>query len=227
MTAFLSWVYAQASKVYDWFGNTYYAAKNAVENAWNWAVTQAQNALSAARSYAYNLLMQAQGGITNAISWLQQQVQDIRNGIYEDITAFEDWVAYKLSQVGQFATDVFWAAIDSVRNFAVSIQDGLTWIIENSVNAVYNFISSSFGWVLSFRDDIIRLVDLFSPSMVQSIISFFTGGINTVLSFIANPIDFIFDIITPKFISFLCYVLAWSLGTTNQELPTNPTWKDR
>ncbi len=227
MTTFLSWVYAQAGKVYDWFGNAYYAAKNAVENAWNWAVTQAQNALSAARSYAYDLLRQAQGGITSAINWLQSQVADIRNGIYEDITALQDWVEWKLSQVGNFAVDTFWSAINSVRDFAVSIQSGITWLVQSSVNAVYDFIANSFGWLLSFRDSIINLLNIFTPSFVQSILNFFSSGLNTVLSFIANPLDFIFDIITPKFISFLCYVLAWSLGTTTQDLPSTPTWKGK
>lgn len=227
MTAFLSWVYGQAVKVYDWFGNAYYSAKNAVNNAWNWAVEQAQNALSAARSYAYDLLRQAQGGISSAIEWLQSQIASIRAGIYEDISSLYDWVTWKLSQVGDFAVDAFWSAIDAVRQFAVGIRDELSAFVQSSINAAYNFMSSTFGWILSLRDDLIRLLTVFSPSLVQSIISFFTSGINTVLAFVSNPLDFILDIITPKFISFLCYIIAWSLGTTSSELPNTPTWKGR
>lgn len=225
MTAFLSWVYAQASKVYDWFGDAYYSAKNAVSNAYNWAVQQANVALNAARTYAYNLLQQAQGGINSAISWLQSQVAIIRQGVYEDITNLSDWVEWKLSQVGNFASDVFWSAIDDARSFAASIQNSIYSLIDNVSNALYDYVSNNFGWVLSLRDDLLRLLNVFSPTMVQSIISFFTTGINTVLSFISNPLEFILDIITPKFISFLCYVLAWSLGATNSDLPGNQTWK--
>lgn len=225
MTAFLSWVFAQANKVYDWFGNTYYAAKNAVENAWNWAVSQANAALSAARTYAYNLLQQAQGGITNAIGWLQSQIASIRAGIYEDITALTDWVNWKVSQIGSFASDVFWDAINAANSFIVSIRDEISAWVRGSVQSIYDFIGQSFGWVVDLRDNIIRLLAVLTPNLLQSILNFFTSGINTVLTFIANPLDFILDIITPKFISFLCFVLAWALGTTINELPNKPTWK--
>lgn len=226
MTAFLSWVYSQATKVYDWFGSAYYSAKNAVVNAWNWAVQEAAKALSAARSYAYDLIRQVQGGINSSINWLQSQISELRSGLIEDMTALSDWVEWKISQIGDFTADVFWSAIDDIRSIVYAIRDRATYLVDSAIATVYDFINNSFAWILSLRDDLTRLLSVFSPNLIQSILSFFGGQLNTVLSFIDNPLDFILDIISPKFISFLCYVLAWALGTTASELPHTPTWKD-
>lgn len=227
MTAFLSWVYSQAQKIYDWFGSAYYTLKNAAANAWNWAAARAAEALAAARSYAYNLLAQAQASISSSINWLKVYVANIRTGIYEEIRSLTDWVEWKLSQVGTFAVDVFWSAVDNALSFIQSVRDDLTNLISSSIQWVFDKVSNTYSWLIGLRDKLIGLVSFFTTDRLNSLLGFFTNGLSALTTFIQNPLVFILDVIRDKFISFLCYVLAHALGTTKYDLPNQPTWKDR
>ena len=227
MSTFLSWVYAQASKVYDWFGSAYYTLRNAATNAWNWAVSQANAALDAARSYAYDLLRSAQGGITSAINWLQSQIANIRQGIYEDITALSDWVEWKISQVGTFAVNEFWDAISDVRSFVDNVINGVINLSHTLTDALRNEINYAFGWINNIRSSLLNIIALLTVDKIQVLLSFLGSGLSAIMNFINNPLTFILDVIQPRFISFLCFVIAHALGTTKYDLPNTPTWKDR
>jgi phage-related protein len=226
MTSFLAWVYAQANKVYDWFGSTYYTLKHAAASAWNWAVEQAANAYNAAVNYAYHLLQTVQSGITSSIDWLLGKIADVRNSLLEDISGLFDWVEYKFNSIRDLVVNIvndilggLWGLIDDARNFASLLFDNLlAWVV--------TWVMDNFGWVLNVRDAIFNLLEIFNPSTWNDVIEMLSGWKNTVLKFIENPIDFIFGVIQDKILAFLDYVIGWALGTIKYDLPAGRTWKD-
>jgi hypothetical protein len=225
MTAFLAWVYAQASKVYDWFGSSYQTLRTAAANAWNWAVDRANAAFNAAVNYAYEIMQSVKGGITSSINWILQQIENVRNGLIEDITGLFDWVEYKLSSVRDliveavqnFIGDVG-AWIDDARNLSISLfNDVVAWVQE--------WVWSAFGWIAEIKDRLFEVLSIFDPDNFRALLVTIEKIKSALLTFLDNPVEFILDMIWYDFINFLSFVLAHAMGTTKSELPNTPPWK--
>jgi hypothetical protein len=225
MTAFLSWIYSQAVKVYDWFGAGYYALRNAASSAWEWAVSQAAVAYNAARNYAYQLMLGLDVGIGLFKDYLLSQLRDVRDGLLEDVRGLFEWVEYKLGSLQDLIQSVvntsmegFWNVVDDVRNFA-------TLSIDNAVGYLQTWVDGLVGWVLNIRRSLFDLVSLFNPSRIQEFLILLDQWKRTALVFFDDPLGFIFDVMQEKFLSFLDYVLGWALGTTIYDLPSGKSWK--
>jgi hypothetical protein len=226
MTQFLAWVYTQANKVYDWFGSTYYALKHAAASAWDWAVSQAQNAYNAAVSYAYNLLQSMQGGISSSVDWLLSKIAEIRNGLIEDINAIFDWVESVRNSLVDLIRNTINQAIDWLRTEINSARELSSLLFDNLFAWVITWVMDNFGWVLSVRDGILGLLEIINPSTWADVLEMIFSWKNTLVRLIENPIDFIFGVIQNTILSFLDYVIGWALGTTKYDLPKNQPWKD-
>lgn len=227
MTTFLNWVYAQASKVYDWFSSSYYTLRNNAANAWNWAVSQANAALSAARSYAYDIARQVTGGITSSIDWLKNQLTYLRRDVLDDLTGLYDWVEYKIRQIQSLTVDDVLNWIRSEIRFVYDLFNSAIAYINQQKDYIVSQFISSFGWINDLRSFINNLVNTFTNNLLKNIISFFNLDLSFILALIQNPKGIILDIIQKDFISFLCFILAYGLGTTKYDLPKSPTWKDK
>jgi phage-related protein len=226
MTTFLAWVYAQANKVYDWFGNAYYDLKNAAANAWNWAVSQASAAYTAARNYAYSLLLSVQGGITSSIDWLLNKISEVRNSLLEDIAGLFDWVEYKFNSIRDLVSDVVWDVLGNINEFVNDVRNEIINILNQTSDWLYGWVNDNFGWVNDLRGAITDIINLFSVDVFMMLVNFVTTWRDAILNFFSNPVSFILDVIQDKFIGFMSYVLAWALGTTKYDLPKNQPWKD-
>jgi len=227
MTSFLSWVYNQAAKVYDWFGNSYNTLRNAAANAWNWAVTQANNAYNNAISYAYDLFKSIGNAASLTASWVLSQISNAVDSVSEDIAGLFDWVSYQISLVNSAASRLIYDLLNGVYASIDNIQAGIIGLVDRSIQYVYDWVTSGFGWILDIRDRLLSLLSVFDPSNISLLLNFLSTWLNTIVEFFHDPLGFILGVIQPKIISFLCYVIAWAMGTTLYDLPTSPTWKDR
>lgn len=227
MQSFLSWVYNQAEKVYDWFGDGYYWLRDAAASALDWAVDEASKALSAAQSYAYNLINNIVDDFWNAIDWLTSKFDDLRQGVIDDISSVTDWVTDKMERIGDFTIDLFWSTIDNISRMISDVDSTIRLLIDDTINYIFGWVSDTYDWILNIRDYLFTLIDTFTSSLLSAIIHFFNHQLMKLTDFIDDPVNFIFDIISEKFISFLCYVIALAIGTTKYELPNRPPWKDR
>lgn len=225
MTAFLAWLYTQYNKAYDWFGSGYWTLKNAAANAWNWAVDQARAALSASITYAYNLFNSAAANLVLWVNWLSQKIASVRDGLVEDILALFEWVEYKLSSIDAIIRQAVENAISISVGFISGILDDLRSAIQAGINWVVGWVTDTFSWMLSLRDRLINLVTALPASKLGLLLEFIGKWSNAVITFFTNPLVFILDVIQETFLSFLGYILAWSLGTTKYDLPKSPPWK--
>ena len=225
MTSFLSWVWAQAYKVYIWFGDGFHSLYTAALNAWEWAYDLANEAYVKARQYAYELFQLAGtvAGIT--VEWVLQKIRDARDGLIEDILAIYDWVQYQIDNLRNIYVDFVTGLVNGVKGLIVAARDFTRTLVTNALNYLRDWVNTLFGWVLNLKDRIIQLLSLLTTQRINAIIAFLTNWLNTVITFFQNPLGFILDVIQAVFVSFLCYVLAWSLGTTKYELPKQAPWK--
>jgi hypothetical protein len=226
MTNFLNWVYSQANKIYDWFGTSYYTLKNAAANAWNWAVSQAQAAYNSAVIYVLSVKISILSTITTYVNWLQVKINDLRTNFYEDLIDIFDWVEWKFDQVRDLVNLYVSDAIGNISAVLNNIYDTVLGWIQETFDRLWTRVMDAFGWVLNVRDRIFALLEYISLDKLQILYHFLNTWLQAVILFFQNPLIFILDVIQERFISFLCYLLAWGLGTTKYDLPNKTPWKD-
>lgn len=226
MLEFLAWIWSQAGKVYYWFGENFYWLLNFIFSIpfliASTANTLIQSALANLRGlldYIYGLALAA---YNVAISYGNAIYQYINQRIQEAINF--------LQGVRQSIIDYVNNLIVTVRNgissFVLTVRDNVILFLTGLLNELRTWVTNSFAWVLAIRDRILNLLALLTPQRITAIISFVTTWLQAVIAFFTNPLVFIFDIIQEKFISFLCYVIAWSLGTVKYDLPKKQAWKE-
>lgn len=225
MTAFLSWVFAQAAKVYDWFGNTYYTLKNAAVNAWDWAVSKAQDAYNDAVAYIIGIKQNIYSTIQSNLDWLVSKINDLRSGVIDDLLALYDWLDVKFGQVKGLVTEYVNDALSSLDGLLTSIQNTINALLTNGLNWLWQKVTDTYNWVLVIKSQVLNLLTVVNPAKLQALYLFINTWLNTLTLFFSNPLIFVLDLMQAKFTSFLCYVLAWSLGTTKYELPSKAPWK--
>lgn len=225
MTTFLNWVFAQANKVYDWFGSAYYTLKNAAANAWNWAVDRAREAYQNAINWSYNQLLSVKTTLTGSIAWLQQTVYTIRDGLMDDLSSFIDWVTWKFNTLGDYASSLVNQALSGITSTINWLTNNVQVLIDNAVNWVWSRVMEALDWVISLRDRLLNLVTVFTTDRLSALLAFLSTGLNTITTFFANPVVFILDVIQEHVLGFLAYVIAWSLGSTKTDLPNDRPWR--
>jgi len=226
MTAFLAWVFSQANKVYDWFGDGYHDLKNTVVNTLAWILYYAGQVLTSAYAYAYNLVNKITGDIQNVYDYVTWRINQAWNGLLEDIRGVYDWVEYRLSGINGIVQSILSGIWQSITDFVFSLTNGLHLLINNSIQWIYDFIDNNFGWINDIRGAVLDLLSIFSVDTFVMLANFITQWRDAILSFFSDPVGFIFDVIQGKVLTFLDYVLGWALGAVDNDLDPNPTWKD-
>lgn len=225
MAQFLSWLFGVAGSVYDWFGTEYWTLRNGAANAWNWAVSNAQAALNSAVNYAYAKFQQAEYDISGLFGWVQSQLNNIGQSLAPVIASIEttvtNWFDARLQDVWSFAQSVQLQAQGLVNGLRLDIT---TWV-NGLVPGIISTVSSIFEWVNVIRSNIEALINVFTPDNMQKILKVFGEWWNALTLFLDNPVVFILDLIEPVILDFLSFVIAWALGTTENELPKDATWR--
>jgi len=227
MTAFLAWIYAQAAKVYAWFGVNFSSLYEGASHAWSWASDLANHAYANAINYAYGLYHTLQSLVTNTANYLQTLLNNALRGVSEDITALFDWVEWKISQVTSVSVEFVVDLVNSALRSIASLSTYVDGIFQGAIDYVLRWVNDNFGWVIDLRESVMGIVDVLTPENLRLMLEIIGRWINTIVTFFDNPLTFILDVIQERFVSFLCYILAWSLGTTIYDLPKTPPWKER
>lgn len=225
MTAFLSWIFAQAGKVYDWFGDEYYSLRQAAANAWTWAVQNAQSAYNNAIGYAWQVFQGAENDIHGLYDWVTWQIQNISQQLSPLIQSIEQtvtaWFDARLQDVWTFIQSVQSGIQSTAAQITTNIQAWVNSLIPNIITLATN----AFGWLIPIRVVIEAIASLFNPDNIGKLVKLFGDWWQTLTLFLDNPTGFIFDLLSKDFLSFLSWLLAWALGTTENDLPTQTPWR--
>ena len=225
MTSFLSWVYSQASKVYDWFGASYASLKNAAAHAWEWANDLANNAYYNAINYAWDLFQDVKNAASVSAQWVLQQIRNVTSGIVEDVTALFDWVEYKFSTINSLISSKVNQLLNSVWVGIQNVARSVDLVFDNLRAWSIAWVSDRFGWVLTLRDKITSLIQTFTPAKISELFTTLEKLKTSIMAFLDNPTVFIFDMIQDKILDFLDYVLSWGMGTVKYDLPKERPWR--
>lgn len=225
MTTFLNWVFAQAAKVYDWFGDAYVTLRTAAANAWAWAVSQATAALNAAIAYAYRLAADAYAAAVDFAREVQVTASLWFNAALSYIQGAYDYAAARFNDLVNW----FSGLRTEIYNWAARNIQAIADIVNNLPGQIYDFvirfIQDNFNGLVTMLRPLFDLLSFLDPANIQALFATVEKIKNGVMAFLDNPVQFILDMIWYDFMSFLCFVLAHGLGTVESDLPQNPPWK--
>ena len=215
-----------ADRVIQWFGNQYPDAINFLVNWRGWILYYAgqfitnviidfQNLTDWIRNDLFGWIIHYYNA---AIAW----INSIKEWLYNTIIQVRDWLYGVIQSVLTYAQWVYSQAINWINQQITNVHN----FVQSLINTAITFIQSGFAWLYAIRDNLLQIVSLFTLENIRRFIDFLFRMYPFLVSFMTNPILFLFDILREKFISFLCMVLAYGLGTTIHELPNFNSWKD-
>jgi hypothetical protein len=226
MTQFISWLFAQAVYVYQWFGSNFYYYLQIVSNTWDWIIDQSQKAYNAAIAWAWDKILHFGQDITNLFDWVEYQINLIKAGLMEDMTGLIDWIEYKLDNIKVIDFQWVYDLIDETIRYVQSIPDMLfSWVVAR-VNEIILWVSDNLAWIIDGYQALKDIVSGIQPFTIQAIRSFLENEYSALVDFARNPVAWIFDMLRPYFITFLCFVIAHALGSIKYEITYQEPWRE-
>lgn len=224
MPEFLSWLWDQALKVYDWFGDSYDALREGAAHAWEWASTLAEQAYQRARS----LILQTGDYLQQQIDWTLSYLYYLFSPLLVDVQALKDRVfnavlTWTQTQI-DYLTDLYNRAVTYVNDWVAYYWELTKAWIQARIDEVRRWIDDAYEWVLTIRDQLIALVQTGIATYAQPIYDFFSRLYALVWQFFDDPVKFILDLLWPKIVLYLSFAIAYAMGAAEDTLPPLPPW---
>lgn len=223
----LTFLADQAGKVLAWFGDKFWTLYNGALNAWAWAVDRASKAFTDAVNWAWYQIQNISEDLSGVIDWVQDELGQLQGNVYEwardALGSFQAWAVSWINYLsGQVAA--IGAEVGNVYNQVVA---GVSGWIAAQVEVARRWVSDTFGWILSIRTQVVGLVAALTPDKLAAILDLVNRRAAQIATFFDDPLQFILDVIQPKVLTFLSYVIAYALGSTKYTLPNMPKWRDK
>jgi len=224
MWSFLSWIWGQATKAYALFGYLWDRIKDAAQNAYSWAVNKAAEALSAAKSFAIELQYALRASV---VTWIDS-VRDTLTALIAaarayTLSLYNTAVAYVNTKIAAIPGAVN-TAITAVKAWVINLIDGAEAAIRTWVLAIVGVINAALTQLQGFLPLLGNLQTLLTPARFGRLADLLNRIYFIMAAFVTNPLGFIYSLLRSTFQSFLCFALAYGLGTVESELPPWPQW---
>jgi hypothetical protein len=224
MTEFLSWLWLQAYKVYEWFGWLYEAGRNAALYAYSWAVNKAYEALQNAISFVWTVYGIITSEYNNAVAYLRCLVVSWINAVYDYALNLYNTVIGFVQAVRDHIYNVVSGWIETAKGWILSVVSSWIASLQNLINALVSGLRDSINNLLSYVPFLNNLISLLSPANLSKLIDFFSRMYAWLAAFVSDPLGITYVVIKDTFVTFFCYVMARALGTEQEQLPPPPVW---
>lgn len=221
---FISWLWLQANKVFDWFSESYPTFRDRVGNFWTYLTNLSNsiyntvsNWISTTASNLWGDFLQWLDGVRsdlltlrdNALAWINQAKADITGWVNSII----DSVYYNVSQwFSQAQSDVLGWLSDTNTWFDTVINSVRSWVIE-LINPILP---------LGLRSD--KIIAITDDTIFSKLLHLAQEGYKELVIFIDNPTGYILNKIQDKMLDFIGDVIGYGLGTQEDTLPDRKDW---
>lgn len=224
MWEFLAWLYAQASKVYELLGWLWGKVKDAALYAYKWALDEATKAYNRAVSAARGLFDDALAFANTIKSYASKLVAEVYAWVKPYIESRINTLTGWIDNFIDATIKPLYALYDTIKSWVlVQIDKAMAWI-NPLVESVRQSLMQLINPFLPLLTPIKTLTEIFSPQNRAIFLDMVGSLYATMKLFVSNPLGFIFGIMWGSFVNFLCFALAYALGTTKYTLPPLPVW---
>lgn len=220
----LQWLIDRASRVYDWFSDFYWTAKDRITNFWTYVTNKAiewyNNLRLTVVDWINTVYRYISENLTNAYntvsSWINNRANDLSN-----------WTQNKLNEVISWAQNIY----NDARTYAYNIVNDARALVYDKVGWLVSVINEKFNHLQSVANDLgNRISNL--PTLGTIITNNITNIMqalsdkyfNQIETFFKDPAGYILSGIWNRFVELFCYAIGYGLGTTTMDLPPIPTW---
>jgi hypothetical protein len=220
----LEWLLNRARTVIDWFGDSYYYARNliysipqTIDNVYKYIVVTYNNLVSYISNsliYFYNANIKP---VFTDLYNLWVQIKSRLENLYNQFIAFVNDI---LSRLYKLWVDI----LQYVRDRYDSFIDNLRIKIDYVYSRLIPDIISKIDAILPFRSWLESITPLLSLDTLKNILKHYQTTANMVTTVVSNPLGFILGLLWQEGIKFFSYFLAYSLGTVKYNLPAPPNW---
>ncbi len=220
----IDWLQTKWTELNYWFSS----------NFWTWVAL-----LNAIPGYLNNLANNIASSYNNAVNQIQSRINNFYNGTIAPIV---DYLRGLVLDAKNWATNAW----NDLQNFKATIPSQIAFIeafIKSWVISTYNDIINSLrnSWDnfknVTLPDILNKVADLFkhknwldviAPKLnlewLNDLITSWGTVKATAITLASNPIGFIFGLFWSRGIEFLSFLIAYSLGTMEADLPAIPSW---
>jgi len=222
--ALVYWLIARIEKVKEWFGAQYDVFLERLKKFYHWLEFYATMAYNWARSELlpkilgffdlalinvrlyYDLALEFARNIRRqAFEWIDLRIEHIRGLIFRYYDLAIAWTNHQWTRVEWLTNQIrAWAQaqINAVANY------------------IYGRIDQLFGEIRQIRS----YTDGLDRTITNSLIAFIRNEYASVLEFVKDPVGYIFAVLRPYLLDFMSWLIAYSLGSTQTELPPFPSF---
>ncbi len=224
MTAFLSWLWAQASNVRAWFSSSFSSYLHTVRSTWGWIVSKANDAYDRAVSWAWGQIYAVKLLITDARNWAGREIAAARSyasGLFAPVWGWIiSYYNYAVNYVnGQIAAIKVW-----VNNTLTPALNNLrAWTSQQITNRL-NDILNRYAWLTAIKDRLGILASTWTDNLLANTIDLVITQRANIKMFFQDPAGFILSLLWPRIIEYGSYAIAYALGTVTETLPPLPPW---
>lgn len=220
----INWLIGKASKVYNWFGGSYWTWSLRLQKFFTWLNTYAVRAKNWAidylfpkiLSYYYKARDYVYEKYRKAVAWTDTVKATLRNWIDSQILKVQNLLGYETSQLSKEDQRLY----DKLKIGDEETETGLmAW-----VNGQFVKVLRPFSWISVYKDLLEDLKELFSETNLSKLVTVLNTLFPAILAFATKPLATLIAIIKPAFLDLLSYSLAYALGTEKYELPGWPEW---
>lgn len=224
MWGLLQWLYDRYWDVVNWFGTHLARTLNLLHNFWAWlhdkvtyyyqlarawAIAKKNEAVAAAWTWFQAAKSTAWGWVENAKSWAWSIVESAKGWAWDIVQGAKQYT----SDLVNWLRALLQGAIDWLRGH-------LEGLIDATKNRIMDWARAAVALVPSVRD----LVTAFSGTTLGRLVSLVTTSWGVLSILLSDPLGTIIAYLKNIFVTFLCYSLAYALGTVEETLPPWPVF---
>lgn len=220
----INWLARRASKVYQWFGGSYYTWVSRLKSFFSYLRQYRDQAVKWAREYALPKIVSywqdAKNRIStaynNAVNWVNKVGSDIRIWAEPKILKIKNLLGIETSE--RVAEDAYNRMRTQKGDERVEAR------VKTWAELLFSRLLSPFKWILALRDFLQGLKDLFSEENLTKLTTLFNTLFPAILALAIKPLETLISIIQPVLLAWLNFTLAYALGTEKYDLPDWPDW---
>jgi hypothetical protein len=220
----LDWVYNQVKSILNTISSIWSTLNYVNNNVWNYVRSEANSALSSAKSYVDNLPQSIRNFVYNVADSVRSTLSYYVGVLTDGIAAARVYASSIVNNGVSYAINVASAAlqplyglIDGAKSYARGLYDAVKTDLTNLISGVI----APFTPYLDFLG---QLVTATANNGIARLTDLLNRMYYLLVDFTTNPASFILTLLWGKFQTFLCFSLAYGLGTLEDTLPPVPDW---
>ena len=197
---------------------------NSFAAVYSWVVSLTRGILNTAKSYALNLVNNTKTwfsgllySVKKSLTAFIENVRSFAQGLYDKSIA---WINTKIAWLNGLLS----ARLDTLKGWVIGFISAQITRVRSWAEGTFSDIHKSLKELQDYLPLAKSLLVLLTAANLARLADLLKRIYGLLFVFASNPLVFFYGLLRGTFESFLCYVLAYGLGTEEAELPPWPTW---